>query len=132
MLRTTTEPFGTTWLVAKKIQAKFYVDEGLMDRCGAIFEAQGVNLSEGMTRLVELLVNAGDTLTPLLLRQAPGEAGRVLAEHVLKSSGSRKQPREAPVILQPGQALRRQPKRGQSPPPEPQPASKGPTRGPTK
>lgn len=93
MLYERAEPFGTNRVVAKKIQAKFYVDGELMDRCNAVFEEQGVTLSEGMSRLVELLVSAGDTLRPLLLRQAPGKAGRVLAENVLKD--------DAPVVFSP-------------------------------
>lgn len=61
-----------------------------------------------------------------------GDFGRLVAEAKAMSGGTQKQPREAPAILLPGQALKRQPKRGQSPPPAPAPASKGQGRGPAK
>lgn len=87
---------GTNWVVGKSIQAKFYVDDVLWERCREVLDEQGVNLSEGMTRLCQLLVSAPDVIRPVLLRQAPGDAARVLARHVLD-------PREVPDFLASGE-----------------------------
>lgn len=92
MLLATTELLGTSGVVAKKIQVKFYVEGVINGRAVDVFEAQGLTLSEGMSRLLELLVDAPDELRPLLLRQAPGDAGRALAEFVLSGRAQRAGP----------------------------------------
>lgn len=49
-----------------------------------ILELQGVSLSKGMERLVELLNSAPKAMRPVMLRQAPEDAARVLARYILR------------------------------------------------
>lgn len=84
MLVDGTELIGTNGLVAKKIQAKFYIDGDVLGQCGKVFDRQGVSFTVGMTRLVELLLDVPEEMTPLLLRQAPGNAAKALAEYSLR------------------------------------------------
>ncbi len=88
MLVAETQVLGTNWDVGKPTQAKFYVDEDLWEACKHVLGEQGVNVSEGMSRMCELLVGAGDVLTPLLLRQARGDAAKVLAKAILRGKGT--------------------------------------------
>lgn len=81
------EPIGTKPLVKKDRQVKFYVPSSLMRQCEEIFDRQGVDMSEGMTRLVRLLVEAPDDAVGLMLGQAHGTAAVTLALGVLRQAG---------------------------------------------
>lgn len=48
----TAELFGTNRFMARKIQAKFYVDDDLWLAAQAVFDAMGHKYSEGMSRLL--------------------------------------------------------------------------------
>lgn len=78
------EPFGTIDVMAKPKAVKFYVQQDLMEACEHIFSKQGVNLSEGMTRLIRCLAEGDPELWPILLMQAPGDAPKALATYILK------------------------------------------------
>jgi hypothetical protein len=77
------ELFGTNGVVSKK-QYKFYAQSELVEACQRIFDAQGCNFSEGIDRLVRLLVSVPETMRPIVLLQAPGEAAIALAEHTIE------------------------------------------------
>jgi hypothetical protein len=77
------QPFGTNWDVAKPTAVKFYVPPELMTDAEEIFERQGVKLSEGITRLIRMLVEAPEEARPIILGQAHGDAAKVLAAAVL-------------------------------------------------
>lgn len=84
------ELFGTKRVVGKKIQVKFYAPSEQAEQCAAIIEQQGCTLSEGMARLMRLLIDAPEELRPILLKQAPGEAARAIAELILANDNLRK------------------------------------------
>lgn len=79
-----TEPFGTNGVVAKPLAVKFYVPPDLMKDAEAIFERQGVKLSEGLTRLIRHMVDAPDEIKLVVLGQAHGDAAIALAESVMR------------------------------------------------
>lgn len=56
----------------------------LMAEAEAVFEKQGLKLSEGITRLLRFLVEAPDETKPVLLGQAYGRSERTLALAVLE------------------------------------------------
>jgi antitoxin component of RelBE/YafQ-DinJ toxin-antitoxin module len=56
----------------KIIQVKFRADEDLKAKAEKIFEAQGTSFQEGMTRLMQTLVDSDEGLHPVLLRQVRG------------------------------------------------------------
>jgi hypothetical protein len=78
------QPIVTTCFVEKPKQWHFYVPPSLRASCEAVFEKQGVSVSQGMTRLVRLLVDSSDELRPILLDQAHGDAAVALAESIIK------------------------------------------------
>jgi hypothetical protein len=80
------QPIVTNWLVEKPKQWHFYLPPTLRASCESVFEAQGVSVSEGLTRLVKLLVEAPDELKPLLLQQAKGDAALALAESIIRKT----------------------------------------------
>jgi hypothetical protein len=81
------ELIGTKPPVKKDAQVKFYVPAELMRECQEVFDQQGVNLSEGMTRLIRLLVSAPEEMIPVLLGQAQGDASAALARSILDKEG---------------------------------------------
>ncbi len=86
------EPFSTYGLMAKPIAVKFYVPPDLMKRCEGIFKRQGVNLSVGITRLIQLLDEAPEEMKGVILGQAHGDAATVLAENVLRKAADKPAP----------------------------------------
>lgn len=80
------QPFVTNCFVEKAKQWHFYVPPSLRSSCEDVFRAQGVSVSEGLTRLIKLLVDSPDELTPILLDQAKGNAAVALAEEILRRS----------------------------------------------
>ncbi len=77
------EPAGTYAVMAKPIAVKFYVPPDQMRRCERIFKRQGVNLSEGLTRLIRLLNDAPEEMKGVILGQAHGDAALALARSVI-------------------------------------------------
>lgn len=102
------EPFGTNWLVSKPDAVKFYVPPELMRECERIFERQGVKLSEGITRLIRLLVEAPEEMRVVLLGQAHGDAMQALAMSVL----SRREEGGSKVEVEYEQELEVRPRKG--------------------
>lgn len=83
------EPIGTNWVMSKPIAVKFYVQAELMKDCEAVFERQGVKLSEGIVRLIRLLVESPDEMKPVVLGQAHGDAALALAESIISKRRGR-------------------------------------------
>lgn len=81
---------GTNWVVEKPLAVKFYVPPQLMEHCEAVFEEQGVKLSEGLTRLIRLLVESPPELRSVLLGQAQGDAPTAIAEYIVNNPRKRK------------------------------------------
>lgn len=74
----------TNCLVAKPEQWHFYLPPDLRAECEAVFDAQGLKASEGLKRLVQVLLESPEPVRLLLLKQARGDAGAALARHVLE------------------------------------------------
>jgi hypothetical protein len=69
--------------MAKAQAVKFYVPPELMKAVEGVFERQGVKLSEGITRVLQHLVDAPESMRLIVLGQAHGDAAIALAEHVI-------------------------------------------------
>jgi hypothetical protein len=87
------EHFGTTYVMAKRPQVKFYADEDLTKDIAVVFKRQGVSLSEGMSRLMRFIIEAPDSMKPVILKQAPGDAVIALAMHTLAERAGKKNAR---------------------------------------
>lgn len=74
---------GTTWPVTAKIQAKFYCPADLWGTAQDVMDEQGVDYSEGMTRLIRVLVFSPPEVRPILLAQLPGNAATAVARSIL-------------------------------------------------
>lgn len=68
-------------------QVKFKVGRGLKDRVEAVFTRQGVNMTEGLVRLMRTFLDAGEDLHPLLLDQVRGASRKDLARAILRRMG---------------------------------------------
>lgn len=78
------QPLVTNCFVEKPKQAHFYLLPSLRAECEAVFDRQGVSFSEGMSRLVRLLVEAPDDMRPVILGQAHGNAAVAIAHSVVR------------------------------------------------
>jgi hypothetical protein len=76
-------------IVVARIQAKFYTDSELWADAQKVLDQQGCDYSEGISRLIQLLVQAPEELRPVLLNQAPGEAAAAIAEWIIEQRGKR-------------------------------------------
>jgi hypothetical protein len=76
---------GTNRVVGKTEQLKFYAAEKLTESFRGVLEEQGLSLSEGLSRLMCLLVDAPEEMRPVLLRQAPGDAAVALARFTIRN-----------------------------------------------
>lgn len=74
--------------MAEKIQAKFYVPSDVWKSAQRVMDAQGVDYSEGMTRLLRLLVDSPESAWPLAFGQVRGDVAKVLAQLVLATGGA--------------------------------------------
>jgi hypothetical protein len=83
---TLTQALVTKCFVEKPKQWHFYCPPSLRAAVEKVFAAQGVSVSEGFTRLGQLLVDADDELRPILLNQAKGDAAVVLARSILQKA----------------------------------------------
>jgi predicted component of type VI protein secretion system len=68
----------------KDAQLKIDLDKGLKERVEALFQRQGVNMTEGVTRLLRTFADAGEDLHPLLLDQVRGASAKDLARAILR------------------------------------------------
>lgn len=65
-------------------QFKFMLDPTLRLQLDKIFADQGLNIKEGMKRLIEFLIERPKELHPLILKQLPGNSANIIAVAVLK------------------------------------------------
>ncbi len=65
-------------------QVKFKLDRGLKERVEAVFARQGVNMTEGLVRLMRTFLDAGEELQPMLLDQVRGQSRKDLARAILR------------------------------------------------
>lgn len=98
------QSFVTNCFVGKSKQWHFYIPPDLRETVEGIFAAQGVSQSEGITRLIRLLVEAPDTVRPILLGQVPGDAGVALARHILEIESTELSALQLPHHAAPGAA----------------------------
>lgn len=68
---------------SQREQIKFYGDSDLREKFERVLELQGLSLSEGIGRLMSFLTAMPAQLVPIVLAQAPGDAARALAAHIL-------------------------------------------------
>ena len=59
----------------------------LRDKCHKAFEAQGVNVTDGINRLLRTFIAVGEELHPLLLDQVRGQSKKDLARAILRRMG---------------------------------------------
>lgn len=64
-------------------QLRFMVDSELRAKLDEVFRVQGINMKEGMGRLVAFLVGSPAEMHPLILGQLPGMSARAVTKTIL-------------------------------------------------
>jgi hypothetical protein len=86
MLVAQTELIGTNRDMPKgRPQEKFYVDAEMVAECEKIFDALGLNKSEGYSRLMNLLAQSPKSMWTILMQQQQDvDVVEIIAKYVLK------------------------------------------------
>jgi hypothetical protein len=71
-------------------QLKFMINSSLDRQVREVFDSQGLNIKEGMSRLIEFLVTRPKELHPLILKQLPGNSAEIVTRAILEQLSGEK------------------------------------------